>query len=80
MQKYLTDLERQRDSYARVSRLPEANAVQVEIDALKQQMVAVHPLKKLPLSSGTQSIVQSPTSGKQPDASWFVGKTWQTER
>jgi hypothetical protein len=69
MQKYLSDLERQRDSYTRAAKLPAANAVQAEIDAIKVQLNTAGTVKK-----------QSPVAGKQADPSWYIGKTWQTAR
>ena len=73
-QSYLIDLERQRDAYARASKLEAANAVQAEIDVIKQAIATAETAKKLPLNSPTNKETNA-----APQLHWFAGKTWLTD-
>jgi hypothetical protein len=73
-QSYLIELERQRDAYARASKLEPANAVQAEIDVIKQALATAEAAKKLPLNSPTNKETNA-----APQLHWFAGKTWLTD-
>jgi hypothetical protein len=80
IQSYLLELEKQRDAYARAAKLDAANAVQAEINAVKQSMAVADQAKKIP----PQAPVNPPPgttiipAGRPLDTRWFAGKTWLT--
>ena len=71
---YLVELEKQRDAYARATRLEAANVVQAEIDAIKQAGAAAQ-------AAGTSATKEPVTSAASaaPPLHWFAGKTWLTD-
>ncbi len=73
-QSYLAELEKQRDAYARASKLDAANVVQAEISNIKQAMVAAQAARKLPPKAPTVS-----EAATAPQLHWFAGKTWLTD-
>lgn len=74
-QSYLIELEKQRGSYARASKLDAANVVQAEINAIKQDAASAELARKLQAKSPPS---QDSTAAPQPH--WFAGKTWLTDQ
>ncbi len=74
-QNYLGDLEKQRDAYARATKLDAANAVQAEINNIKGAIAAAQAAKKLPPKAAAAPEMTTATPLR-----WFAGKTWQTDQ
>ncbi|MGV3661755.1 MAG: hypothetical protein ACO1TE_16330 [Prosthecobacter sp.] len=83
--KYLVELEKMKEAYARAGNLAGANAVQAEITAMNQQIAFAKTRKRAPtdpVPAGTVAAakIANPTAGAEmPELRWFVGKTWLTD-
>ena len=79
--KYLVELEKLRDAYARAGNLPGANVVQAEITAMNQQIAFAKKGKRMPTEATLVAAANAdkPAAGAEmPELRWFVGKTWLT--
>lgn len=79
--KYLAELQKLRDSYARAGNLAGANVVQAEITAMNQQIAFAKTGKRTPTEATAVAAANAgtPAAGAElPELRWFVGKTWLT--
>jgi len=78
--KYLVELEKLRDAYARAGNLAGANVVQAEITAMNQQIAFAKTGKRAPTEAAAAAKAANPAAGAEmPELRWFVGKTWLTD-
>lgn len=80
--KYLVELEKLQDTYARAGNLPGANVVQAEITAMNQQIAFAKKGKRLPTEATSVAAANAGNPGagtEMPELRWFVGKTWLTD-
>jgi hypothetical protein len=79
--KYLAELQKLRDSYARAGNLAGANVVQAEITTMNQQVAFAKTGKRAPTEATSVAAANAgiPAAGAEvPELRWFVGKTWLT--